>query len=230
MRVIVCAGQKGGTGKTTAAISVACELSARGLRVLVVDADPQNSARTWIGVGARQGHALPTAVSMGSDMHQPGQLDALASAYDVVVIDCPSRIDDRVGAVMRSALLFAGARGGMAVLPCGPGAMDVWALGDTIEAVQAAQGLMPGLRAGILITRKTQRTVVGDQARAVLEASALPILRAELYYRMAYQEAPAAGLGTAQYRPGSQAAAEIQTLATELMEVCNGGEQASSAA
>lgn len=229
-RVLALVGQKGGTGKTTTAVSVACDLVARRLRVLVVDADPQHSARTWIGLGARSGHAMPTAVSMGPDMHEPGQLDALVGSYDAIVIDCPSRIDDRVGATMRAALMFTGLWGGTAVLPCGPSAMDVWALRETIEAVESARVLMPRLRAGVLITRKTQRTVVGEQARAVLEAGALPVLRTELCYRMAYQEAPASGLGVAQYAAGTAAAAEIAALVDELMEVNTGGSEKTNTA
>lgn len=62
---------------------------ARGHRVLLVDADPQGSARTWADVAAEAGHATPTVIAMGAQMHKPGQLDEIVGTYDVTVIDCP---------------------------------------------------------------------------------------------------------------------------------------------
>ena len=47
--MIALANNKGGSGKTTTTVSVAAALGERGLRVLVVDLDPQASATTWLG-------------------------------------------------------------------------------------------------------------------------------------------------------------------------------------
>lgn len=44
MKVITIAGAKGGTGKTTTALTVASELATGGLRVALADCDPQASA------------------------------------------------------------------------------------------------------------------------------------------------------------------------------------------
>ena len=50
MRVITFAIQKGGTGKTSTAVSVAVEFAEKGKKVVVIDADPQGNATTWIGI------------------------------------------------------------------------------------------------------------------------------------------------------------------------------------
>jgi len=209
--ILAFVGQKGGCGKTTAALAVAAELHARGRKVLLVDADAQGSCRTWAEVAAEVGHQAPTVVGMGADLDKPHQLPTLARTYDATVIDCPPR-----GLAVQTAALRVA---DLAVVPCGPSAVDAWALGETLELVQAALNTRPELKAAVLITRKVARTAIGKGAREALASSGLPILAAELGYRVAFQEAPAAGLGPAQYAPNDPTAQEVRALTDELVHL-----------
>jgi chromosome partitioning protein len=67
-RIMTIANQKGGVGKTTTAVNLAASLAQHGLRVLVVDLDPQGNASTALDVE-----------------HHVG----VPSVYDVLVDDRP---------------------------------------------------------------------------------------------------------------------------------------------
>jgi chromosome partitioning protein len=59
MDIITFANNKGGVGKTTSALAVAQTLHEQGLRVLLIDADPQaNASKTFPVVGASQAGGL----------------------------------------------------------------------------------------------------------------------------------------------------------------------------
>jgi chromosome partitioning protein len=87
-RVIVFASPKGGGGKTTLAILLACEFAHGGLSVVLLDADPQASAMLWqsrsVEAGAELGsidvRPVTDAAALGALLHNG--IDA-----DVVIVD-----------------------------------------------------------------------------------------------------------------------------------------------
>ncbi len=83
-RLLVVANQKGGVGKTTSTVNLAAALALCGLRVLVIDLDPQGNATTAFDID-RWNSELP-------------------SVYDVLVDGAP--IDDVVHKVPRFETLW----------------------------------------------------------------------------------------------------------------------------
>ncbi len=76
-RIFVVANQKGGVGKTTTTVNIAAALALKGLRVLVVDLDPQGNASTALAVPHAEG--------------TPGTYEALIDGTDLneLVRPCP---------------------------------------------------------------------------------------------------------------------------------------------
>lgn len=61
-RIVCIANQKGGVGKTTTAVNLGAALALYGLKVLVVDLDPQGNASTGLNVAHHSG--LPSSYTM----------------------------------------------------------------------------------------------------------------------------------------------------------------------
>ncbi len=64
-RILTVANQKGGVGKTTSTVNIAAALAMHGIRVLVIDLDPQGNASTALGVEHRVGTPSVYEVLLG---------------------------------------------------------------------------------------------------------------------------------------------------------------------
>lgn len=94
MRVITITNLKGGSAKTTSTAYLAHAYAAQGLKVLVVDADPQGSALRWSEAGEWE---IPTIALPVKNLHT--RLEGIVPpATDVVLIDTPP-LDDQAGIV-----------------------------------------------------------------------------------------------------------------------------------
>lgn len=93
-RVITIANQKGGVGKTTTAVNLAAALSEGGLRVLVIDADPQGNASTALGVPHHSGVTSVYDVLVDDRKLQ----DVLQPCPDLPGLSCAPATIDLAGA------------------------------------------------------------------------------------------------------------------------------------
>ncbi len=67
-KIIAVANQKGGVGKTTSAINLACALGEKGKKVLLVDVDPQGNTTSGLGINKKEHSVSTYNLLIGNEM------------------------------------------------------------------------------------------------------------------------------------------------------------------
>jgi chromosome partitioning protein len=115
-RVMTVANQKGGVGKTTTSVNMAMALALHGLRVLLIDLDPQGNASTALGVEHSAGTPSIYDVLLGSsslaDVAAPVELAPLLSCVPATIDLAGADIelatqDNREGRLRRAVDAYA---------------------------------------------------------------------------------------------------------------------------
>ena len=209
--IISVQNQKGGVGKTTLAVHISHALSEKGSSVLLVDADPQGSARDW--AAARDGSPPFTVVGLDRPtIHR--DLPEMAKNYDHVVIDGPPRVSE----LARSAIAAAD----IVIIPVQPSPYDVWAAQEVIDLIKEATVFKENLISVFAINRKIVNTAIGRDVVEALYGFGMQVLKAQVCQRVPFAESAATGRTVLESDPKGQAAKEITALTNELLEVGNG--------
>ena len=206
--IVAFLNQKGGVGKTTLALHLAGAWSARGRRVLVVDADPQASALDWADQRLREG--LPRLFGVlglaRETLHK--ELPDLARETDHLIIDGPPR----VAGIARSALLAAD----LVLIPAQPSPFDGWASSEMLRLLDEARIFRPELRARMLLNRCAARTVIARETAEALADQDPPMLASRVGQRVAFADAARTGRLASESDTGQMATRDIEALADEL--------------
>jgi chromosome partitioning protein len=164
-RIIAAANLKGGTGKSTLAVNFACFAATAGQKTLLVDADPQGTAATWLETadGGRPETLIVKAMSLGGGDPDAwaDELFALAHRYSRMVIDMPPQLDHGTDAMLYLA--------DAVVIPVTPLAIDLRATARTLQRVRHVQRSRDRRPACLLVpNRVDQRTAMGRTLQVAL--------------------------------------------------------------
>jgi chromosome partitioning protein len=159
MAIIAFLNQKGGCGKSTTAVHFAYWLAIRKKkRIVLVDADAQQSSSIW--VQGMEKHTIPFQV-ISSPEALLAQLPDLNQTYQHVVADGPAGLAETTKAV-----LF---RADLAIVPCQPTGVDLRSASDAVRLIQQAQEMREGLpKAAVFLSRAIRGTKLKDEATSLL--------------------------------------------------------------
>lgn len=144
--ILVVGGEKGGTGKTTLATSIASILAKKGRDVLLVDADPQRTASHWASFRSQNESKDIPKFSCVEKLGQglPKDILQLSKKYQDIVIDTGGR--DTVE--LRSSMAIAD----LIVIPVKPGAAEIWTIPKMAELLSLVSAINPKLQNVVVVT------------------------------------------------------------------------------
>lgn len=206
MHVIAVLNQKGGSGKTTIATHLARALQLDGKDVLLVDSDPQGSARDWAAV--REHNPLTV---VGIDRPTIDRDLKAIGRKDFVVIDgAPQAADLAVSAIKAASFIL---------IPVQPSPYDIWATADLVDLVKQRIEVTDGkLQAAFVVSRAIKGTRIGAEVSDALNGYGLPVLNSRITQRVIYPGTAAAGTTVMDEEPRGDAAHEVRALMTEITQ------------
>jgi chromosome partitioning protein len=203
--IVAVVNQKGGAGKTTIALNLAGAKAAEGKRVLVIDADPQQTAQDWAAI--RQ-QPLPFQVIGLTKPVLHRDIPGMVEDYDAIIIDGAPRSYE----VARSAIAAAD----VVLIPVQPSGADFWASRETVNLVKEMHRFKETQKSVFVISRRVGRSVLSREIADALAEFELPILKASTTQRMIYADAMTAGRTVIEQQPDGPAAGEIRAILAEI--------------
>ena len=213
MPIVAIGNLKGGVGKSTLAVNLACELAA-SRTVHLVDADAQATAFEWMGGGLLpiRGEALP----LEDERKAAAWIKRVqAASADLVIIDLPPA----VGAATAAALIIAD----LFLVPVAPSGLDLRAAAKALDLLQEArQARGQGQPRALLVpSRVDRRTGAGREIEAALHEMGEPV-GPVIGDRAAFVDSATARDWIGAFAPRSVAHQEVQALAAVVGRITKG--------
>jgi chromosome partitioning protein len=213
--IVLSAGVKGGTGKTTGAANLAVERRRAGHDVLMVDADPdQANLSDWAAVRSQGGAepALPAVQLSGRATAK--QLLALAEKYDDLIVDCGGFDSEE----LRQALLVADRW----IIPINPTQYQLWTVPKLAELLQHANSFRgeAELNGWFLVSRASTHPFAEERKLMIDAVDDLPgfeVLTTVIHDRIVFRKAEMLGLAVTEMpRQDAKASTEVRALYREV--------------
>jgi chromosome partitioning protein len=197
MRTIAFVSQKGGSGKSAIASSLAVAAHEASDRVCVIDMDPQGSLMNWARIRASR----DIDVIASGAARLPALLDSLEGmGVTLAILDTPGAEGAASSAAMRLADLN--------IVPSRPSLFDLWASARAREALEEI-----GAEFVFLLNQRPpaeQTARVQDCVETLAEMGEL--ISPLILTRADYQGAARCGRGVTELNPSGAAAQEMRAL------------------
>lgn len=197
MQTLAMIAQKGGTGKTTLALSLAVAAEAAGWSVLVIDLDPQASACKW---SDRRTRETPSVMDAQAARLAAALAKADQAGIDLAIVDTPARVEQAAAEAAKAADLI--------LIPCKPSILDLETLRATAELVQGRSRSAPL----VILNAVPPQGTRPEQATEAIGGMGLEVCAAHVGQRVAFEYAAQVGLTVTEYEPDGRAASEIRRL------------------
>ena len=196
MKVLSFVTQKGGSGKSTTAASVAVAAQDAGLKVFLLEIDKQGTLSDWIE--NRKVEPSPDFERIDAAKLEVALSTLKGAGYDLAIIDTPGIDSPGINTAMRLADLC--------LVPCRPTAPDLRGCLPTVQSLIRLDKPF-----AFVLTQCPPRSTRVDETRAGLAALGL-IAEPPLVSRADHQDAMASGMGVTEFNPSGAAASEIRQL------------------
>lgn len=218
-KIIAFVNQKGGVGKTTGAVHAADFFARQGGKVVLVDADAQQSSSQWVAelmTSSPELQLSSLAVLDPEDLFD--KLQTLTKEYDLVVVDGPAKSNEITKAIL--------ARCHLALIPCRESIVELRSSGDILRLIRQVRELRGSLpKAVIYMTQVKNRTVLLREAQEALgEEADIPLMETIIYDRQVFKDAPgqASTVFGMSGKSAKEAARLYRALFTESLKVFHG--------
>lgn len=211
-KIIGIGGIKGGVGKTTIATNLVIDLSNKGYKVLLVDADEQESSTTFTRFRKEEEDIETTyTATQLKDRSIKTELPELAKSFDYVVLD----VGGRDTSSLRNTMVIAD----ILLLPFAPRSLDVWTAPTMQELVENAQDYNEKLKALAFINKADPSGTFNEETVELLEnIERLTYIDTPIGNRKAFAYATNAFKSVVEMNEDKKAVNEMQALYTKVLE------------
>lgn len=199
MRIVAFASDKGGMGKSTTALNLACAAAEDRMEVAVLDLDPQASVGRWARLRKKAGHPPRPLAETCVPIDIEDRLAELRGAgADLVLLDTAGRDNNAITTAIAAADLV--------LIPCHPTDLELSTLGPTMARLRAGQKKHYVLLINWSVGAVRRRA----DAAAAIERAGGRVAPVIYTHRADYRLALEHGQGVTEFQPGQAAAKEMR--------------------